>query len=395
MSLQLKIRKGALYVSIFLLILSGYVYLFLGQKVERMLFGISAVVLLSGISRVEGIKWDRRDVNSIFHTMFVISLIVCGIVFLKPKPVVYAAAMYLVYFISNDILIRNCQLSFFRYVFKINHYISIGVVLLSFLLKPVTMINYSGIFGNPNGMGIFAATYSTMLLAEMLSAIENRKKVKISYILFYMISLFLVVVSSCRTALAVIVLEIIVFGYFYIKIFPNTRKKWMRIAMAPVTIILLLMLLYSLGFVEVFIVSMVDKFLRLGKNVSNGRTEIWSFVLIHTAGFRDGTSALQQFRFTTMASHNIYFGLMDTFGKIPSILYFIFVTGVIIKGYRLAEKGSGCQYRYALFMTGINFFIVSLMENYLMTNTMILMYMYMPVAKIFYMRQQEKSDADV
>lgn len=386
--MELNIRRLNFRLGLIILILSGYAYAVYGRTMERIVFVISVIVLAIGICRYSLILRIRKNILDILHMVFVILLLVCGVVFSSATPVIYGIAMGLFYFISTDLMRANAnEKTYTRHIYISNVAISLVIMAFSLMKSPITFSAYSGMFGNPNTMGIFAVTLSTVMIAGIVQKGCLGQKQSVFEILIWLATAFIVVISSCRTAMVVLAVQLVAAFLLFIIKSSLSKKTLLIIVLIPVVIALLYLILKKVGFIDILYNSMIEKFdyYEYKGDSTNGRKKMWIEIMQNSSWFHDGTLSVD------LVGHSVYFGLMNQFGKIPAIVYALFMlTYCIETGYRTLKQKRD-NYCFLPIMAAINFLVISITENYLMTSSMLLMYMTMEMDTVI----QKKQTVDV
>jgi hypothetical protein len=256
------------------------------------------------------------------------------------------------------------------------------IIVSSFITNPMQMINYSGIFGNSNGFGNFAASLSGIIFPLLLYRFLYEKKRNLVFLVGLLLAVgcgFCIIISSSRAAVAAYLAQlacVLVIIFMKSVVSKLTRKLFKRIVIAVFIVFLFIAYIYLFtDLPEIINTSIIQKFSSLSHSeagVLNNRAEMWNKIWENRGLFSDGEKLEE-------AAHNVYIGLVDMFGKMAGILYLVYILCVTCKAFIRALKKDTYKYKYLPLFTSVSFLIVSMFENLLLTNSMILMYLAMPI----------------
>lgn len=372
MKIELVIKKKNIYYGIALLILSGYLYAIYDQRIERIFLSISLMVMLPGVM---SIKISRKlNYLELFYILFLLSFFICTAVYGAIKPFVYAMAMLLVMLISRP-LSNNLNIEkYTQFVFRINYLFILLFYLLSIIMIPFTFDGYEGIFATSNGFGILAGMGIVLSVNDIIKSIIRKRRINTVYIMIFLTSIIMLLASGCRSALLGVACSLIFCVAVYLLDRKVTRKKILTVLLLPISLLAILQLLWVTGKLELLLTPFINKFYVVleRKDLLNGRAEIWERIISNALLFQNGIGKIQSLG---IPSHNVYLGLVDCFGIVVGLIFFIYMIMLLCKTICFAKKYKSISLRFYPATTAIYFFCISLLENYLMTYVMISMFL--------------------
>ena len=376
-SISEKRLRNVLYV----FILSSYIYLLYGQVAERLVLVLSVFLLVVYAKKLKLVISNEIDMLLIVHFMFILSFFLDAILYMTLLPIVYGVAMLIVYFICKNVMEKNAGMGTYKSILEIIWIFSLVILVLSVITSPIKFSNYAGVFGNSNGMGTLAATLGSTLASLLAHQLWRGKKRKWWMWIYYIVALFFCVISSCRSALIIFVFQIVVLIIAWIKGMKTYRKRFITSSVLfALGILLLVYLNIKLNLFEAIYDSIIEKFFRLAErgDVSNGRMDMWLYIFEESKFFGSGELVLKE-----KATHNVYFGLMNQFGKFTGILYFVVIVIICYRAVFFTLYYQNFEYNFLPVMMAANFFVGSMVENFLMTPSMLLFYLCIPIKKIY------------
>ncbi|MCM1282637.1 MAG: hypothetical protein NC180_03545 [Muribaculaceae bacterium] len=356
---MLKGNGRALYVIYIMFIVNSFMYLVINRSFQRVGFVICVLVLLLF---VKGINLQYKlDFGVILFFGFIACTSICSLLFFSIKPIVYALGMLVTYIVSfNSVILFEKK--WFDTLYNILSMIWILIIGYSLLFWPLRWFNYGGALGNPNNAGVVAATMTTFSIIQYIVAKQRGTKVSKKVYVLLPIQLFFVLISTCRSALLSIAIQIIVLiiGGMMDKEIPD--KIIRRIILI---VFLAAAISYSLGILSIILDKTTALQMRLG-DVTNGRIDYWIAIWEEGKWFNNGVEIVN------VISHNVYFGLINQFGKLSGITFFVFIVYELLASLKLLK--TSYEYKWAFVLATINFIIISMFENILMTLPMCLMF---------------------
>lgn len=373
-------NKKAAICSMVFYIMSGLLYIICGQSIERILFILSVISALIGINILVINFKIRLDPISLVYVLFVASFYVDSIIYLSLRPAIYGTGMLLAYILGKYVMRYAYSDGFYRFISVICIIFVMIVLIYGSLKNGISLINNLGIFSNSNASGLCAELMFTILSIQCAYLISNNKSIGLLRLLLLLFAMFFVVVSSCRIAIVSMLIQIIALICIGFSKRSTTISHTYNTVLVIAIILLLLLVMRALGHdvFTIFYDSFFGKFRHLetynNGDLSNGRSYIWRYIWNNTGLLGDGNAT-----FTEIAEHNVYFGLMNRYGKINSFLFLIFVLLYFCKSVNYLKYANDNEWKYLPLMASIEFLCISMTENYLMTMQMILMYISFPL----------------
>jgi hypothetical protein len=376
-------KKAFFFLGLIFFVLSGYLYLVWGKTTERVLLVVTVIFWIKEFTAVSG--GMKKSIRNYIHYAFIFCMLIDSVIYLKTMPGIYALGMFYVWYVANRFLpmiLRTSRYPVYEWIYKCAILTSMIIIVSSSITNPMQTINYSGIFKNPNGFGNFAASLSGIIFPLLLYSFLYEKKRNLVFFVGLLLVVgcgFCIIISSSRAAVATYLGQlacVLVIIFMKSVVSKLTRKLFKRIVIAVFIIFLFVAYIYLFTDLPAIInKSIIEKFSTLAHSeagVLNNRAAMWSKIWENRGLFSDGEKLEE-------AAHNVYIGLVDMFGKLAGILYLVYILCVTCKAFARALKKDTYKYKYLPLFTSVSFLIVSMFENFLLTNSMILMYLAMPI----------------
>lgn len=392
MQIRISKTKFRLYLGTLIFLLSGHLYLIVNQTTERLFLLASIPFFYKEYGTI--FQFEKGRWYEAVHFLFILCFFVDVILYFTATPIIYAMGMFYVWVVAFKVfphIGKKYGIEFFEWIFKINLGISLVVIVACFLFVPIQLMNYSGIFANPNTFGNYAAFTTVFLTPFFLDYLKykynKRNNLYIWIIIFFLLCIS-VIISSSRTAFLTVLLEITFFVVYILKIswdskYKNLFKKIFFGTLAIILFVIVILLFTDLP--EILNNAIFNKFTHLSDNQLNGRDKYWQYIWTNSRLFEDGIKDIG-------AAHNVYFGLIDQFGKLAGIVYLIYVVLNFLKNFKASMKRNSGFWNYCSVFAGIAFISVSMTENYLLTNSMLWFYIMIPIQGMVVNKGEKNQD---
>lgn len=353
---------------IFLFLLSGVIYSIFGRSAERYFFALFVFVFLFNALNLK-FRLKTKNLFDILYTLFIITFLIDYFIFKSFVALLYGFAMEISYFSIRRCLFQVFDRNLYSRYFKFIIYVIIFYVIYCFIRYGIRFTNYNGSFSNPNAYGLLVFEISVIALVLIDNNFLRNNQKNLNYLFLYCIGLFLVFISGCRTALLSVMLCSILF--FLVNIKKKTIFKYLILIL---TIIILFFVFYFVLGHQINDIPIIQKLNRLSErgDFSNGRTKMWKIIWDNSSLFQ--TEKVYQ----KAVPHNVFFGLMNDYGKINAFFYFFFMISLFIKSFLFALRNKK-DFRLLPLVTVTSFLCICLFENMLMTLPMVFMYISIPI----------------
>lgn len=365
-------------VAFALFVLSGLFYMF-DQIYQRILFAIASALTIFVFCFYWRRILFRLRVSYFFYYLFLASFFVEGLYFASVTCFVYGGAMLFTLMLSDNKSTAVAK-KHITLAISIDFWFILICLFLCVALTGLSVSNYSGIFFNPNTLGIAAGQLFVICIIRLDEKITIQKKKPIWEIIILIISLMFTLFSSCRTALLGEAVCVMLYAIYYLKMHPSSSRKTLTILFL-IALVFAVIIGYSYGLFDtvlsrMFIFSKTAQVRRRFGSISTGRFSIWQYIWSNTGLLGNGESVL-----IGTAAHNVYFGLMNDFGKINAFLFFFFTLAFMCSAFKCAFFAGKTSCELVPLLTSCYFFCVSMTESYLMTSPMIMMFACFPIIR--------------
>lgn len=369
-------NNGKLFkAAIGLYIVSGIVYAQFGQQYERIFFVVSILAAVLSMRYIGFRKLTVLDFMDIFYAFFISTFLIDTVLYRALNPFVYGLAMLIMYVMIRVGMTENYTEKYYDINYRLAIFFSIVIYVLSYYKAGIYTHNYSGSMENSNTLGIFAASIGTVLISVIADNLVNFRRTTLYICILYGISVFITIISGCRIAMIADAVQI---GILLI-----VRKKKRGIPVRVVRrifavaglVLAVIIISLATGRTSLVYSEFIYKTIELAQrgNITNYRLEWWKATWVNAGLFGSGQRVYEQ------TVHNIYFGLINTYGKLNGIFFFLFTCSVLVRSLKFRYKECCSRWKYLPVMSCILFFMVSMTENYLMTYPMVLMYISIPI----------------
>lgn len=290
----------------------------------------------------------------------------------------FAIIKYLLFYLVLVVCQRN-YLTFDKFINSFQ-WVSIIIISLSFIqyFPSIYTRNYSGVYSNPNSLGIFVATTYAFFLGSLYKNVIQKSANfnKVFDLIMIVTSILVVSLTASRTAFfSIILITISLLFLTIIKYILKTLK---------VGISLKKILIYSIGFlalillISLFIKSplfstiennIIYKMNIRGGDITGSRNVLWDVYLRNSSLFGGRHDTLN----VTLSVHNSFISMIYRFGWISGFFFVLFWIITFIKGiilYINSFKNHGNTAYVLLFVT--LFILMGMMEIVTEMNIMYL-----------------------
>lgn len=263
------------------------------------------------------------------------------------------------FFVAN--IKKNISSMFVLNVFIISTFF---ILLLSLIEYPVgqRLHVYSGIFENPNSMGMLAATLFSA--SFILLIVSPKKNAKLSYAFISLISIYFVSIAGSRTSFLTtfLILLVIFFIYCVLKL-KEQRFNLNRLVWGLPILLFGLMVLILFIDSQIYLnlqENILHKFEKKAGDITSSRTVIWNEIM-KEAGFfgREAGYIKNEFNLT---AHNSFFAIIIQFGWLSGGGYILFWIGALITSIRKSILFNNNKSGIISLIMISNYILLSMME---------------------------------
>ncbi|WP_298632086.1 O-antigen ligase family protein [uncultured Porphyromonas sp.] len=356
----------------FLTLSSGLLYFFKSlQTLSYALFGIGSLLFILGnsvFSRTKGGFTRLTKIQIIVLVMMFIISLVSTIIEQNPKLMATGFLFVIVYYFLG-IYLQSVNFQAHRKI----RLLCINVLCISTVLAILSFIQgiptldsiiygYSGLFDNPNKLGLCLAPATVISGTLFISSINQNyisQRNRILLIILFVFFLLIVISSASRTSLIAVLLPILT--SIIIKSFPEKPTK--KNILASVSIIAILVILsFTLYNSEFFQTLIVGKFNRTeeGGELLSGRAELWATAWKYSKIIGSNNLFSQT---SDLGAHNTFFAYLIRYGYIFLFLYLFTFLLIIIASIRFYRKVKGNPYSIIPFIITLSTFIIFMAEQ--------------------------------
>lgn len=213
----------------------------------------------------------------------------------------------------------------------------IPFIILCFKENNLIFQAFAGVFENPNTMGFSMIGLAVVvlmklyfLLMEMLDGQQYMKSrfLFAFYMALYLLSLYMIMLSNARTSLLTVAITTTILVFFLLK---EMKKKIVSVAKFMVFMIvacvLVVVAMTKIAAMHEAFQSILLKMERKSANITDGRLDIWLYVLEHIRFWGHGLDSLMEIGVSH--AHNTFINILQETGILSLIFYILFIVAVV------------------------------------------------------------------
>ncbi len=223
---------------------------------------------------------------------------------------------------------------------------SVQIAYIPFLVLCFQQANYmyeafAGVFENPNTMGFSMIGLMIVVLMRLydvaIKMLHGQQQIKnilsfLLYTIIYLVGMYVILLSNARTSLLTVAFATVVVIVCIVKSMNKTFLPFIKfVALFTAVGVGLVMVMLKMDRMQVAVQSILLKMERKSTNITDGRLEIWQYVLEHFNFWGHGVESL--WSIGVSHAHNTFINILQEAGLLALISYGLFLL-TIAKGYR-------------------------------------------------------------
>ena len=223
---------------------------------------------------------------------------------------------------------------------------SVQIAYIPFLVLCFQQANYmyeafAGVFENPNTMGFSMIGLMIVVLMRLydvaIKMLHGQQQIKnilsfLLYTIIYLVGMYVILLSNARTSLLTVAFATVVVIVCIVKRMNKTFLPFIKfVALFTAVGVGLVMVMMKMDRMQVAVQSILLKMERKSTNITDGRLEIWQYVLEHFNFWGHGVESL--WSIGVSHAHNTFINILQEAGLLALISYGLFLL-TIAKGYR-------------------------------------------------------------
>ncbi|WP_342534100.1 O-antigen ligase family protein [Lysinibacillus sp. FSL K6-0057] len=223
---------------------------------------------------------------------------------------------------------------------------SVQIAYIPFLVLCFQQANYmyeafAGVFENPNTMGFSMIDLMIVVLMRLydvaIKMLHGQQQIKnilsfLLYTIIYLVGMYVILLSNARTSLLTVAFATVVVIVCIVKSMNKTFLPFIKfVALFTAVGVGLVMVMLKMDRMQVAVQSILLKMERKSTNITDGRLEIWQYVLEHFNFWGHGVESL--WSIGVSHAHNTFINILQEAGLLALISYSLFLL-TIAKGYR-------------------------------------------------------------
>ena len=223
---------------------------------------------------------------------------------------------------------------------------SVQIAYIPFLVLCFQQANYmyeafAGVFENPNTMGFSMIGLMIVVLMKLydvaIKMLHGQQQIKnilsfLLYTIIYLVGMYVILLSNARTSLLTVAFATVVVIVCIVKSMNKTFLPFIKfVALFTAVGVGLVMVMMKMDRMQVAVQSILLKMERKSTNITDGRLEIWQYVLEHFNFWGHGVESL--WSIGVSHAHNTFINILQEAGLLALISYSLFLL-TIAKGYR-------------------------------------------------------------
>lgn len=308
---------------------------------------------------------------------------------------------FIIYYLVLNLATRNLSEYLSPKLFLTSFVIAYVPLVASHLIYDPSFLRnsaYTGLFGNPNGFGVFMTSITVVALGLMFSVLVEKKWLKlVVYAIFSLINLYLVMISGSRTAFLAVLFSLFVALIFYLSGFLkkiNNKQRGLFLLLLVLFSLIAYLLLKDSYIGRVFQESIIDKFVyQMRKSrLLSGRERIWKYYLRGSYPFKSGVRNVREI--LGLSPHNAFIEVISRFGQVAGFFYISSWLLAIKNIFQYAVRNLGTDKYVSFYLMAIIAFVGSGMMEIVTYNPLMYVAMFvnsMVLAKMKPDSKQKKS----
>lgn len=241
----------------------------------------------------------------------------------------------------------------------------IPYILISLLMFPVTDRRYSGVFANPNQLGMVGVMVAAGALVILVAGRIQRRRPRFAVLpgIALVGAVTVVLLSRSRTSVLTIVAMALAAGMHFLRVARTDVRSILRLLFVAV-FILPLGIYFGYAKIERFLQPMMERFaaIFIGQNSAlSGRERIWEGTIRDAVLLGQGSGYFMQT--FEKGPHNSFIAVLGEFG-IPAALFLVTYAAVsLLWAYRYSRYSTGDPYAHGPLVILVGFWVLSLGEQ--------------------------------
>lgn len=204
---------------------------------------------------------------------------------------------------------------------------------------------FSGVFENPNTMGFSMIGLMIVVLMRLykvaMQMLHGQQQVNyiwsfILYMTVYIFTLYVILLSNARTSLLTVSIATVVVFFCIVKSMNKTFLPLLKLILLFVGAgLVLVIVMIKLDIMQEAVQSILSKMEKKSTNITDGRLEIWHYVIEHFRFWGHGVESL--WSIGVAHAHNTFINILQETGLLALISYCLFLLA-IVKGYHHMNK---------------------------------------------------------
>lgn len=390
---MVNIKKIIMYILLTLFMLSGIIY-----RLPDYAFLSNILTLVPGIMIVFIVLLLRKGNVYFFFTtidkLYLLFLVACIVSSVINGEIInfFTTFTFTLFYLVLVICQRNSpEIISFKLLLLSYATTAISVIVLEFLNNPHYFIasTYNGLFGNPNSLGIFAATIFIVSISFVILRLhDSNVKTAFSGLLVSFFSFLLVTISGSRTSFVgiILVLIIVLVSYIISLIKKNgiTKKQLFKMLLFIFIISMIIYYIFNSSIYVIIESNIIEKFQRRSGNITSNRNRIWKIVIENSTFFGHESGYIETL-LNGLSAHNTFLYQTGQFGWFAGIFYILFWVTSFVKSL-IYFVNNFDKDKYSIFsLTLISLFIIISMLEAIPRMTL----MYLALFSVGYLTHKE------
>lgn len=339
--MQFKMSKLLLNSSYFIIFLSGFIFFSESNSLTMplMIIGMLFYILIS-INHLVKVK-QYYIFLLIEFILLAISLLI-GIIDNSIELAVKGISLFIIFLILVNYTahIKYSSIEITRAIIKNINILTVLFLLTCIVFNPPTSLSdiiygYSGILGNPNGLGMCVVPMTVIAGCQFIKSYYEPKiySSRLRYITLFSVGLIFTILSASRTSLLSVILTILI--VLIIEIFrDNNKSRFVKSFGILLTLFLLSIIIINSAIFKSIVLAKIQA-KSADNDVLSDRNELWNVAIANMKFFGKNTAFSQ---YTDYSVHNTFLGFAINYGYIFMCLFIIFFLLALYKSFKYLKR---------------------------------------------------------
>lgn len=339
----MRVRKSQTFLNLayFTILLSGFVFFSeFGMLTIPLIFVGMIFYILSSINKLFKAKQYYSLLLLEFILVFIALLL--GIVDTSIELAFKGISLFLIFLILVNYTahIKYSSIETTRVLIKNINILTVLFLLICIVFNPPTSLSaiiygYSGILGNPNGLGMCVVPMTVIAGCQFIKSYYEPKiySSRVRYIILFSIGLIFTILSASRTSLLSVILTVLI--VLIIEIFrDNNKSRFVKSFGILLSLFTLIVIIVNSTIFKTIVLTKVQA-KSADNDILSERNELWNVAIANMKFFGKNTAFSQ---YTDLSVHNTFLAFAINYGYIFMFFFITFFLVALYKAFKYLRR---------------------------------------------------------